>query len=82
MPGVLHDVCSAVHPFGAASPFLRSLDLEAHGLRWASAEIDLAHPIDGGRAGVMVRSLDVTPTAAVGIVGDRMPRRVRRAFQR
>jgi phytoene dehydrogenase-like protein len=60
MPGVRHDVCSAVHPFGVASPFLRTLELEAHGLTWCWPEIDLAHPLDGGRAGVMVRSLDDT----------------------
>jgi phytoene dehydrogenase-like protein len=60
VPGVLHDVCSAVHPFGGASPFLRSLDLERHGLRWRWAEIDLAHPVDGGGAGVLHRSLDQT----------------------
>jgi phytoene dehydrogenase-like protein len=62
MPGVLHDVCSAVHPFGALSPLFRSLDLESHGLRWCWPDIDLAHPLDGGRAGVMVRS--VVDTAA------------------
>jgi phytoene dehydrogenase-like protein len=60
VPGVRHDVCSAVHPLGLISPFLRSLDLERHGLTWRWPEIDLAHPLDGGRAGVMVRSLDDT----------------------
>ncbi|MGH9137797.1 MAG: phytoene desaturase family protein [Acidimicrobiales bacterium] len=60
VPGVLHDVCSAVHPFGIASPFLASLPLADHGLEWRWPEIDLAHPLDGGRAGVMMRSLDDT----------------------
>jgi phytoene dehydrogenase-like protein len=60
VPGVQHDVCSAVHPFGVASPFLRSVDLEGHGLTWRWPEVDLAHPLDGGSAGVMVRSLDDT----------------------
>lgn len=60
VPGVLHDVCSAVHPMGAASPFLRSLPLEDHGLRWRWAEIELAHPLDGGRAAVLRRSIDAT----------------------
>jgi phytoene dehydrogenase-like protein len=32
VPGLLHDVCSAVHPLAVGSPFLRSLDLERHGL--------------------------------------------------
>ncbi len=60
VPGLLHDVCSAVHPFGVASPFLASLPLERHGLVWCQPEVDLAHPLDDGSAGVMVRSLDRT----------------------
>jgi phytoene dehydrogenase-like protein len=60
MPGVLHDICSAVHPFGAASPFLTGLGLDAHGLEWAWADYELAHPIDGGRAGVLHRSVEET----------------------
>ena len=60
VPGLLHDVCSAVHPFGASSPFLTSLPLSEHGLVWRHPEVDLAHPLDDGSAGVMVRSLDET----------------------
>ena len=60
VPGVLHDVCSAVHPFGVASPFLTSLPLAEHGLEWRWPDVDLAHPLDGGRAGVLVRSLPHT----------------------
>lgn len=52
VPGVLHDVCSAIHPLGIASPFLRSLPLEEHGLRWAQFEVGVAHPLDDGSAGV------------------------------
>jgi phytoene dehydrogenase-like protein len=60
VPGVLHDVCSAVHPMAAASPFLRSLGLEHHGLEWRWPEVDLAHPLDDGSASAMVRSIDDT----------------------
>ncbi|MFF4650818.1 phytoene desaturase family protein [Streptomyces sp. NPDC001380] len=60
VPGLLHDHCSAVHPLGAGSPFLDSLGLERYGLTWRWPEIDLAHPLDGGRAGVLHRSLDAT----------------------
>jgi phytoene dehydrogenase-like protein len=60
VPGVLHDVCSAIHPFSAASPFLASLPLGEHGLEWRWPDVDLAHPIDGGRAGALVRSLPHT----------------------
>ncbi|MEO6629673.1 MAG: NAD(P)/FAD-dependent oxidoreductase [Aquihabitans sp.] len=60
LPGVLHDVCSAVHPFGVASAALAALPLTDHGLTWRWPEIDVVHPIDGGRAGVLYRSLDET----------------------
>lgn len=60
VPGLLHDVCSAVHPFAAASPYFASLPLAQHGLEWRQPEVDLAHPLDHGRAGVMVRSIDET----------------------
>jgi phytoene dehydrogenase-like protein len=60
VPGLRHDVCSAVHPFGVVSPYLSSLPLDRHGLEWRWPEVDLAHPLDGGRAGVLVRSLDDT----------------------
>ena len=60
VPGLLHDHCSAFHPMAAASPFLRSLELERHGLQWRWPRVDLAHPLDDGSAGVMVRSLDET----------------------
>jgi phytoene dehydrogenase-like protein len=60
VPGLLHDDCSATHPMAVGSPFLRSLDLDQHGLEWLWPEIDLAHPLDDGSAGVMVRSIDET----------------------
>lgn len=59
-PFHLHDVCSAIHPMGVASPFFRSLDLESHGLRWIHPDLPLAHPLDGGRAVLLHRSLQET----------------------
>ena len=59
-PGFQNDVCSAIHPMGAASPFLRSLPLEEHGLSWCHPEIPVAHPFDGGRAAAVYRSVDRT----------------------
>ena len=50
VPGVVHDLCSGVHPFGVASPFFASLPLEEHGLVWRWPEVDLAHPFDDGTA--------------------------------
>lgn len=58
--GLVHDVCAAVHPFGAASPFLRSLPLERHGLTWAHPPVAVAHPMDDGSAGVIHRDLEAT----------------------
>lgn len=60
LPGFHHDVCSAVHPTAIASPFFQSLELENHGLKWCHPEIPLAHPLDGGRAAVLHRSLAET----------------------
>ena len=60
LPGFQHDVCSAVHPTGVASPFFASLGLEDHGLRWIHPAVPLAHPLDGGRAAVLHRSVDET----------------------
>jgi phytoene dehydrogenase-like protein len=60
VPGLLHDDCSATHPMAAGSPFLNSLDLGKHGLEWLWPEVDLAHPLDDGSAGVMVRSIEET----------------------
>ncbi|MFI9803119.1 phytoene desaturase family protein [Streptomyces sp. NPDC052301] len=60
LPGLLHDHCSAVHPLGVGSPFLRTLGLERYGVDWAWPEVDLAHPLDGGRAGVLLRSMERT----------------------
>ena len=60
VPGLLHDHCSAFHPIAAASPFLTTLDLAAHGLKWLYPAVDCAHPLDDGSAGVFYRSLDRT----------------------
>jgi phytoene dehydrogenase-like protein len=60
LPGFRHDVCSAVHPLGIASPFFRSLDLAAHGLDWIHPEAPLAHPLDDGRVAFLERSVEAT----------------------
>lgn len=58
--GFTHDVCSAIHPLGAASPVFARLPLGEHGLRWLHPDIPLAHPLDGGRAAVLHRSVAET----------------------
>ena len=59
-PGFVHDVCSAIHPLAAASPALRSLPLAEHGVTWIHPDAPLAHPLDGGRAALLERSVDAT----------------------
>jgi phytoene dehydrogenase-like protein len=60
LPGFLHDVCSAIHPLGAGSPFFRGLPLAEHGLEWIHPDLPLAHPLDDGTAAVAQRSLEAT----------------------
>jgi phytoene dehydrogenase-like protein len=60
LPGFRHDVCSGCHPTGILSPYLRSLPLEAHGLRWLQSGLSAAHPLDGVPPAILARSLDET----------------------
>jgi phytoene dehydrogenase-like protein len=59
-PGYAHDVFSSFYPLGAASPVLRQLRLEDHGLRWRRAPLVLAHPVPDGRCAVLSTDLDET----------------------
>jgi phytoene dehydrogenase-like protein len=70
VPGLRHDHCSAVHPMAVGSTALRDLRLDEHGLRWRLPEIDCVHPLDGGRAGVLHRSVAAT-AAGLGADGRR-----------
>lgn len=60
LPGYLHDVCSAVHPLAAGSPYLRTLGLERFGLRWLHPDVPLAHPLDDEPAVLLHRSIAAT----------------------
>ncbi|OBI99900.1 FAD-dependent oxidoreductase [Mycobacterium alsense] len=75
VPGLIHDHCSATHPFGVGSPFWEEIDLAGHGLVWKWPEVDCAHPLDDGTAGVLHRSIEAT-AAGMGPDGTRW----RRAF--
>jgi len=57
LPGFRHDVCSAIHPLGVASPFFRRLPLEDHGLRWIHPPAPLAHPFPDGEAVLLEQDL-------------------------
>jgi phytoene dehydrogenase-like protein len=71
--GLVHDHCSAVHPLAAGSPFLSALELASGGLTWLQPEVDCAHPLDDGTAGVLYRSMDRT-VEALGSDGQRWRR--------
>jgi phytoene dehydrogenase-like protein len=63
LPGFIHDLGSAIHPLGYASPFFRQLPLEEHGLEWVHPPAPLAHPFDDGAAVVLERSVQETAAA-------------------
>jgi phytoene dehydrogenase-like protein len=58
LPGFQHDICSAIHPLGLASPFFRQLPLEEFGLEWIYPPVSLAHPMEDGHVAFLTRSLD------------------------
>ncbi len=60
LPGVTHDVCSAIHPLGRSSPLFRDLELGSHGLEWIEPPIQIAHPLDDGRAALVRRDVGAT----------------------
>jgi phytoene dehydrogenase-like protein len=60
VPGFIHDICSAIHPLGMASPFFRTLPLAEHGLEWIQPPAALAHPFDDGTAVLLERSIELT----------------------
>ena len=62
LPGFRHDTFSSVYPAGAASPVFARLPLAEHGLEWVHPEVCMAHPLPGGGAVALHRS--VSDTAA------------------
>ena len=60
LPGFVHDVCSAVHPLAAGSPFFKTLPLDRFGLSWIQPDISLAHPLDDGSAACLHRDIENT----------------------
>jgi phytoene dehydrogenase-like protein len=70
LPGCRHDVCATIMPLVVASPFFRSVDLAARGVRLAFPEASFGHPLDGGRAMLAERSMDRTAEGLGGRDGD------------
>lgn len=58
LPGFHHDVCSAVHPMAAFSPFFQTLPLEEYGLQFIDPPVLAAHPFDDGSAAQLLHSFD------------------------
>lgn len=57
LPGFRHDVCSAIHPLAAASPFFQTLPLAQYGLEYITPPVAAAHPFDDGTAAAARSSL-------------------------
>jgi phytoene dehydrogenase-like protein len=85
LPGFRHDTFSSFYPFAAASPIIRSLRLEDHGLRWRRAEVVVAHPLRDGRVAALHADLDATAASLEGFAagdGDRWRALVGRYLER
>ncbi len=60
LPGYIHDVCSAIHPMAAGSPFFASLPLHKYGLEFLKPTYAAAHPFDNGDAAILYNTLEET----------------------
>ncbi|SKB36689.1 phytoene desaturase family protein [Daejeonella lutea] len=63
LPGFIHDVCSAIHPLAAGSPFFNKLPLQQQGLKYVYPKIAAAHPFDDGSSALLQGSVDETAAA-------------------
>jgi phytoene dehydrogenase-like protein len=57
LPGFRHDVCSAIHPTGIASPFFNQVGLNVD---WIQPPIPFTHPLGDGRVAALYRSVEET----------------------
>jgi phytoene dehydrogenase-like protein len=63
LPGFIHDVCSAIHPMAAGSPFFSQLPLHEHGLSFIHPPIAAAHPFENGRVILLKHSVEETASS-------------------
>jgi len=63
LPHFVHDVCSAIHPLAAGSPFFKTLPLQQHGLKFIHPTIAAAHPFDDGGAAALHQPMEQTAQA-------------------
>ena len=71
LPNFQHDYCSAVHPMGVLSPYLKTLPLDKYGLEWVYPKASVAHPLDNEPAIILNKSLEET-AANLGIDAKKM----------
>jgi len=63
LPGFKHDVCSAIHPLAAGSPFFQQLPLQQHGLEYIFPQVAAAHPFEDGTAVAVTKSVEQTASS-------------------
>lgn len=66
LPGFTHDICSAVHPLAALSPFFSQLPLQQYGLEYIYPAIAAAHPLEHEEAAILTQPLQET-AASLGV---------------
>jgi phytoene dehydrogenase-like protein len=59
-PGFVHDTFSSFYPLAGASPVIKALELEKHGLVWTHAPAVLGNPLPDGSWAMLYRDLDRT----------------------
>ncbi|HEY8733039.1 MAG TPA: NAD(P)/FAD-dependent oxidoreductase, partial [Puia sp.] len=57
LPGFTHDICSAIHPMAAGSPFFSTLPLKDFGLEFIYPIYAAAHPFSDGTATILETSI-------------------------
>jgi phytoene dehydrogenase-like protein len=60
LPGFVHDRFSSFYPLGVASPAMRAMDLESHGVRWRRPELPVAHPASDGSVAYIAGDVEAT----------------------
>lgn len=53
LPDFVHDICSAIHPLAAGSPFFSTIPLDKFDLEYIYPEFAAAHPFDDGTAAAL-----------------------------
>jgi phytoene dehydrogenase-like protein len=60
LPGYVHDGFSSFYPLGVASPVMRAMELERHGVRWRRHPAAVGHPAPDGSAALLAGDVEET----------------------